>query len=295
MAILLQTYYQREVPATEESQQISDPQELLIFILDMLKNAPLTSANQKKLFSSPTHAFLLHPELEPFYSGWQIDLFSYTWVRDKVIAPRKAFYEKILLSSSEQLFLLEKMGIPASRVPLIESSTVSSFRDQIVSVVSIHEDLLDAFFYESLPLTEGFFAKMQVRAILSGLCDLSYGIDAIPEIPDSFLTAKELRDLSKAVYLLSEKNLSPSFDLHEKIAQRAEALGLAPPAPLLFADTNWSQFFFGFVVNPGTYAIELWRLMPSGFGFPMTPWKKYLNKSQGYAWNLYIHPSEYTK
>lgn len=297
MAILLQSYYQRESPATEETKQIEDPQELSIFLLDTLKSAPLSSAHHKKLFSSPTHAFILHPQLELFYSGWQADLFSYTWVRDKIIAPRKAFYEKITLSSSEQLFLLERLGISASQVSLMAECSVPAFRNQILEMRSFRfpADALDAFLYESLPLTEGFFGKMQVRAILSGLCDFSEVLESFPDVSDSYITAKGLKNLAKAVYLLSQKSLSLSVDLHEVIAKKTESIGLSPPAPLLFADTNWSQFFFGFIVNPGTYALELWRLMPSGFGFPMTPWNSYLNKTHSYSWSIYINPSEYTR
>jgi hypothetical protein len=294
MAILLQTYYQREVPVTEESKQIEDAQELLIFLLDTLKSAPLSSAHQKKLFSSPSHAFILHPQLEPFYSAWQVDLFSYTWVRDKVIAPRKSFYEKMTLSSSEQQFILNKLGIPVSRIHITSECSIPSFRQQILEGTRFPEDILDAFLYQSLPLTEVFFVKMQIRSILSGLCDFSDVIDSFPEISETYITAKELNELAKSVYLLSQKSLSLSFDLHEAIAKKTVQLDLAPPAPFLFADTNWSQFLFGFIINPGTYALELWRLMPSGFGFPMTSWKPYLNKTQAYSWSLFIHPSEYT-
>lgn len=256
MALLLQSYYQRESPVMEETSSIQDAQELLIFLLETLKSAPLASAHQKKLLSSPTHAFILHPQLEPFYSAWQADLFSYTWVRDKVLLRGKAFYEKITLSSSEQLFLLERLGIPFSQIAVIDTCSIPVFRSQILQTTRIPSDVLDAFLYESLPLTEVFFVKIQVRAILSDLCDCSGTLDLFSEFEAPFITAKELKDLAKAVYLLSAQSLFPPINLHESIAKRAEKLGISPPSPLIFADTNWSQFFFAFVINPGTYALD---------------------------------------
>ena len=101
--------------------------------------------------------------------------------------------------------------------------------------------------------------------------------------------------MAKAFYLLSQKKFLFPFDLHQVISKKAEELQLDPPAPLFFADSNWSQFYFGFIVSPGTNLLELWRLEPSsGIGFPMTSWGKWLNEKNTDLWNVCTRPFEYT-
>ena len=69
------------------------------------------------------------------------------------------------------------------------------------------------------------------------------------------------------------------------------------PAPLIFADTNWVKEMFGFVVNPGTGKLELWRLDYTGSnGYPMTSWKQWVNGSRpDLRWGIYVKPFEYGK
>jgi hypothetical protein len=71
-------------------------------------------------------------------------------------------------------------------------------------------------------------------------------------------------------------------------------LQLAPPEPLLFADTNWSKFFFAFLVNPANGEFELWRIDKIGLiGQPMNEWKHYLDGSSQDPWRVYIDPGQY--
>jgi hypothetical protein len=307
MSILLQTYYKRETPVTEESKKVESPTDLLIFLLDTLKEIPLTSENKKLLTSSPSHAFTVIPSLEFLRSGWQDDLYTYTWVRDKMILPRKQFYESILLSPSEQSFLLEELGkgLPIEishalhRVPCVQESSLISFRNEILEIfprIPI-EDKIDSFLYEMIPLVSGLKWKHLVKDLLSGLDvpHLEKVLDSYPDYLAEIMSAKEVREIAKAVYLLSKGSLITSFDLHEMICKKAEEMGLSPPAPLLFADTNWSQFYFGFVINPGTLQLELWRLQPSsGAAFPMSAWNKWFTEETTASWNICVRPFEYS-
>jgi hypothetical protein len=86
-----------------------------------------------------------------------------------------------------------------------------------------------------------------------------------------------------------------SVDYHLQIALAAQQLGYAMPAPIIFADTNWVKEEFGFLVNPGTAVLELWRVDYTGTqGFPMSSWKQWLNGSRpNQKWAVYTKPSEY--
>ncbi len=85
------------------------------------------------------------------------------------------------------------------------------------------------------------------------------------------------------------------FDLHAEIAQKARELGLAPPPPLLFADTNWIDSFFTLLVNPGTAKLELWRTDHLGLeGVPMQSWKPFVEGRSRFPWVLYPRTFEYT-
>jgi hypothetical protein len=63
---------------------------------------------------------------------------------------------------------------------------------------------------------------------------------------------------------------------------------------VLFADTNWSGWYFGFVKNPTTERLELWRLNRTATqGFPMTDWKQWFDPSNTSAWVVLNQPKEY--
>jgi len=61
------------------------------------------------------------------------------------------------------------------------------------------------------------------------------------------------------------------------------------PKPLLFADTNWLNYFFAFAVNPATFELDLYRYDPlTNTGIPMTIWKEQWNK----VWGVLTCPAE---
>ena len=54
------------------------------------------------LMNSPTHAFILHPGWPALKKAWETDLYTYTWVRDRLILPAVHFYQNLRLSVKEQ-------------------------------------------------------------------------------------------------------------------------------------------------------------------------------------------------
>lgn len=68
-----------------------------------------------------------------------------------------------------------------------------------------------------------------------------------------------------------------------------------PNQPLLFADTNWLDYFFAFAVNPGTLELDLYRISASGkHACPMTPWRAYLDGTSDHPWGVLTRPSDLT-
>jgi hypothetical protein len=307
MSMLLKIYYRKEAEVFEEKKCVKSALELLVFLLDVLKTMPLSYTElyevQKKgmLVSSPSHAFILYPSWPLFKEGWHADLFTYTWVRDFVLKKGQSFYEAIRLSLSEQSFLIDELGkqLPSrlasslKTVLLAQESSIGSFKEQLMKVLSYAPgatDKMDSFLYEMLPLQSAENVKSCVLKILDDLDkEKVYEIlDQIPEMSSEWIGAIQLKELAKTIYLRSEKTLGLSFDLHEKIGARASFLGLSAPRPLLFADTNWPHYHFGFVVNPSSQQLELWRFDPTGStGIPMRGWRKYLTEENVDSWAVY--------
>lgn len=309
MMTLLQTYYKRETPLTKEAFWIENETNLLVFILNALKNMPMAvqeasiSHNKGILISSPTHAFTLYPGFELMQEGWKEDLFTYSWVRDQIINPRKNFYHSQTLSSAMQFFLVEEMEkqIPLTLVKRLKENifsdgvSIPDFRNALVNILPA--DWVDSFLYERLPLISGTEWKSALYTLLQDLdhTKLTKLLDSFPDTPCLIMSAKTLKNLAKAFYMLTQDTHTFSFDLHQHIEKKAARHGFAPPTPMIFADTNWSSYYFGFIVNPGTDALELWRLDYTGSsGSKMSIWQQFLDGTDHSLWNIYTHPFEYT-
>ncbi len=324
MTTLLKTYYCREAELTSEEKWVENETELLIFILDTLKNLPpkitnvfLKGPRKVMLMASPSHAFLLLPGQEFFHSGWQEDMFTYTWVRDAVFLPSQRFYAEMRFGPAEQSFLLsrfcqqlpvllahhleraftpkeKKLSISEWRKSLLEAIIQQVPTQQQIALVSS----IDAFLYQALPIISGKEWKPLARRILSDLMndEVEKIFQLFPDMPAPLLTASEVQEAAKGCYLLAQKKITLSFDLHSYVSEHARFVGAAPPTPLLFADTNWTNNFFGFIVNPGTGRLELWRLDRTlSQGVPMSQWKHWLNGSDRKAWTIFTHSFEYTQ
>jgi hypothetical protein len=266
--------------------------------------------NKKVLMRSPTHAFLLLAYENPFFSSWDDNSFTYTWIRDKVVKKWQKFYSSILLSSSEQEFLLREFiaTIPEEIRSLLKRSfisqhscTVQEFARQVIKaspVKGFFSDFLDSFLYLNLPVMTKESVKENVYQVVHGLLGentLDF-LETFSDIDTDFITADCFREICKAVVVSYKKSVGFDFDLHGLVREKAEALFLSAPRAFIFADTNWSQNYFGFVVSPLSLEVKLWRVAKNGYeGIGMFSWAKYLSQNSKDTWGVYVKPQEYSQ
>ncbi len=283
---LLKTYFRREGSLSEEARWVDSPQDLLIFIIETLKMLPpmvtdpfIRDPERRMLMTGPTHAFSLLPG--KFRQGWEDRGFTYTWVRDQIFLPQREFYDAIRLQSHEQLYLVDEL---ASRLPLLQGHELRrqfQIRDKPLTVAAFRELLpksaaIDGFLFEMLPLVNP--AKL--------LDELNLKLPIY-----GFIGRRVLHD-----QIVATVPAVQSVDFHVELANLMEKRGLAPPKPLIFADTNWSKFFFSFLVNPSSGELELWRTDKIGLtGAPMSEWEPFLNGTLKEHWGIFCRPHEYLK
>lgn len=335
MGTLVSCYYRREQKPTEVGRWVESPVELLVFLADTVKQIPpkltesyLENPDKSMLIHSPTHAFLLKPGRNPFKQTWHNDAFTYTWVRDNIVAPQEKFVDSIWLNEESMAFLVQHFSrmIPVDYRHyfmktfgnIYGSMRPPEFREHILE--GIHRDrglrqaggsilpveTIDSTLFSLLPL----FHRSQLREKLEQLiAKLPFIDNALREkMMDIFdrasrsvsyqtiISSTSLQNICKGLICLASEQTSSPFDCHAAVAQAAQQLGFAMPAPLLFADTNWVKEEFGFLVNPGSGRFELWRIDAIGTtGAPMSSWEQWLNGSrQDITWGIYTHPYEYS-
>lgn len=323
---LLKTYFRKESDLGKEEKRPENEGELLTFLVDALKGlAPavtdrfLEDKSKGMLMTSPTHAFILLPGQSKLSDGWQEGGFTYTWVRDQIAQPSQQFYSNMHVSQTQQIFLFDAfcrelppmlihdlnrlwhadptlIPIPTFRQKMLEALIACADAKHPLQKKAL-SDGLDAFLFQILPIIPGVDWKICIKQLLSDLYD-----DAVREFlyplnstPCAYMSAKKIKELAKIAYVQSRRSLFSSFDLHQYIADHARFIGLAPPTSLIFADTNWSNQYFGFVVNPGTSCLELWSLdRTASQGTPMSDWKQWFSLDNRIPWTLYTNPAEYT-
>lgn len=328
------SYWKRDIKPTESGRWVENTMELLVFLADCMKQEPkniadeyLKNPNKSMLIHSPTHAFLFKPGLSPFKETWANDEFTYTSVRDKMIAPMERFSENIILDQAMAYFLGEKLkskiapdyryyfGQVLSYFP--GGMNPREFRDYVVGLISQEPALrsgrreilpaeeIDSMLFSLLPLCPDRLLYERIEAILKELPDVEPSMLArfekfwndmpIAMRADPMVTAETLQSATKGILCMLFGKTTFPRDYHKLISQAAQKLGFAMPMPLLFADTNWVHDEFGFVVNPGTAQCELWRFDPIGNkGAPMSVWGEWLNGSRkDLTWGVYIRPYEY--
>jgi hypothetical protein len=262
--------------------------------------------DKKVLMRSPTHAFLLLAYENPFFSSWDDNSFTYTWIRDKVVKKWQNFYSSIHLSPSEQEFLLqeflltvpEEIRSPLKRSFILQQScSLQEFTQALIEACPIKgffSDFLDSFLYLNLPVISKDTVKENVYQIVRSV--LGENSLEFLDIDTDFITADSLREICKAVIISYKQSACFAFDLHRLVCEKAEALHLSAPRPFIFADTNWSQNYFGFVISPSSYEIKLWRVAKNGYeGIGMLSWATYLSQNTKDTWGIYVRPQEYSQ
>lgn len=325
MTTLLKTYYRRQGELTEELRWVENETELCIFLIDAVKNQPphvtdpyAKQADRRMLMASPSHAFLLQPTLDFFRDGWKEEGFTYTWVRDQVFLPSHEFFSKMTLGKKEQQLLIDQFS---SQLPALlshqlqkryvltqEPIKIVAFRNQVLehllsaagSIASqlkqAFADRIDAFLYQTLPIVPGRDFKILVKRLFADRFTdkVQTVLASLPDAPEPLMTGKSVKEAALACWIKAHERIGYDFDLHQHVAKHARFINLAVPTPLLFADTNWVNFYFGFVVNPGTGRLELWRLDRTATqGMPMSSWQHWINGTDKKTWSVYVRPSEY--
>ncbi len=332
MGTLVSCYWKREEPPTEASRWVENPTELLVFLVDLIKQMPPKileefEKDSKKalLMHSPTHAFLLKPGVSPFKELWKNNEFTYTYIRDNYIHPAEKFIDKINLNQAMAQFLIEKIALKVpvnyryyfkqvfAYVPI--GVTPPEFRSHLVHVMEkerglaygriLSSDEIDGLLYSLLPLASGDEIKDIVRKIFkklpnvgpSFLMKLETLLEQLPitMLPEALVSSQALQDMVKAFLCLIYQTTSTPYDYHWHVSKVCKELGYAMPMPVIVADTNWVRDEFGFLVNPGTGHFDFWQIDYTGStGNPISSWKQWLNGSQKErTWGVYTHPQEY--
>jgi hypothetical protein len=292
MQTLVQNYFCIN-HVTIEERIVDSPLELLIFFLDTLKELPPLRENQALLMNSPGHAFLLLPKEPLFEQGWQDKGFTYTWIRDEFILPNTRFYQQMLLNQEMQAHLLKQ--ISSHKVPYQQLQTPKEWRDQTLQLFpKITPDEIDTFLYRQLPLIPLTSCKECLQKLLASVWSpkVQEMVERFSLPKTAYISSEQIKKAAKACLLLAQNSIGFPFDVHSFITNAACEIGVSSRC-LPFADTNWSGFYFGFVINPGTQELELWRFDRStSVGYPMSSWKKWLG-SEKKPWSIYVKPFEY--
>lgn len=335
MNTLISCYYRRNEKPTEIGRWVDSETDLLSFLLDTIRQIPpptidpyIKGKRSSMLIHSPTHAFLLKPSLHPFREGWSNDTtHTYIWARDHFIAPSQRFIDNISFDEATLKFLIEQL---AEKVPyafqhyfkktfnhLYGSMSSWQFREYLLDTMEsdrglnirgnpvLPADEIDSFLYAHVPFFKVEELEERLNAIFSHLPGIHHEtvkhlMDLYHQMPQGFgeqrvLGAANLQDICKALLCLAAQSTSKGINYHAHVSETVQNLGYAMPKPLIFADTNWMKDLFGFVVNPGTGRLELWRVDSIGStGVPMSAWKQWVDGSrQDLTWGVYTKPQEY--
>ncbi|MFN4174026.1 MAG: hypothetical protein ACK4HV_02850, partial [Parachlamydiaceae bacterium] len=320
---LLMNYFKLRDKPMIVSRWVENPTELLVFIVDTLKKLPPKVQEEIKsdegmslLMQSPTHAFRLLPNLKPFFDTWQSEAFTYTDVRDKFIAPAQVFYETKEIRKEEFEFLIDELE---KELPL-------NFRPAFRHVFSVYPGVsnlreMGRYFVDRFETEQGLQRRGQpvlnqekIASVLYKLLPIQKFGEIQNELDDIFLSYQEawsklkqklkendlisaagINDLIQSVLLLHHQTTFLNEDECGTLRAAAIKKGLLAPSPLIFADSNWPNFYFSFAVNPITNEFEFWRMDPLGLtGEPMGEWKEWLDGSRkDIPWGIYTQPFEY--
>lgn len=260
---------------------IESPEELLIFLIETFKDHP---PKGDVLATSPTHAFVVKPQLEDFNKAWDNSLYTFSWVRDNVLIPRRNFFEVVTLDQREIGTLVAKWSGPLKK-ELAEYLRAPMNGFELVRAASEilkHPSLLSSFeahVYNSLPLFPSQQLKERAEKIMAPL-----GLKGeFKETPGEVLTAEDLRQALFQAGAICQK------DPYMEIAKLMEKEGFAAPRALLFADTNWSREYFAFHVGLRTGHLELVLSDYTGSSIrPLFEWRQYLDGRVKEYWSLYL-------
>lgn len=305
---LMSCYFKIDGPPQVKERWVENPLELLVFIVDTLKAIPgidryLQREDLSILAHSPTHAFTIRPAL--LKKAIEAEGFTYTWVRDHLVAPQENFIDYMFLDEEMMRFLIGRLAEKIPESYKIRFQTLidhvhgrknpPEFRRFVLDAVNhdpilsqagiLSEEEIDSALFSWLPLTP----RSEIHNRLERLLE----VDSVPEqnMQELYITAQDLQNIAKTTL-----DSWSDIDQAAQLSSRAQKLGYSLPPSIIFADTNWTKDWFSFTVNPGTGSLELWRVDALGQqGYPMSQWKLWLDGSrQDRTWGLFTKPYEYS-
>lgn len=332
MAGLVRTYYGRQELPTEKKSWVESPEELAVFFINAIKE--LSGASKQMLLKepyhgilaySPTHAFVVKPDEKLFSAGWHDESYTYTWLRDVFVVPRKNFWQKLTLSRGA----MEKVGkgvaehlgpgfqknIDRCLADLPTGMSSIDFRKQFLQKLQqdrllhgrwqggVLDVLLESVLFQTLPCSTPDQLKKALEGVGEALqwtaLQKKQGLHVLASMgekmgPHDLFSAQEVLEVAKSFIILVEESSACSYDVTRCLVDHLEKMERLSPSPLVFADSNWLQDLFAFVVSPGTGALELWCLYHSQReGRPIAEWKKWTDGSRKESWGTYPVLQEY--
>ncbi len=289
MQVLLQNYFSREKPLTEFSFVPHSPEELFLFLKQ--------SEGGSLLIHSPSHAFILKPEwIDPHaevnieksrqkVKEWTLDFGMQEWIAHRL--------KEKLHPLEQPLFLhLFRQQPAADSNALFRSCLLESLQKVPGSRLKNPIAVVDSLLYEHFLLLPSAEAKRALSSLLH-----PWSIDASEvDFEGEYVTSGELQQKAKERILQGKNVPFSSRDLSGDLAEVARRQGLSYPGPVFFADTNWAGWLFGWIVNPVTVKLELWRLNRTATqGAPMIEWSEYLSLQNRFPWVVLPKREEYTR
>ncbi len=246
-------YYRKSSPLKAEQRPIQDELDLFTFIIETLKGLPPSMTN--RFAKDQQESFLFQSPTHVCLLLPGMPTFFEAW-NDRGFT--YTWIRDQWLEPARQFYLDQKLTKDHQRDlyrrlkmegPLKPSMTVQEFASE---VKQIPPDLLAAFLFQTLPL----IPAEQCQALLH-----------TSNLPP-FLSSQEL------------------FQLMGSDRENMRELKLAPPV-FLFADTNWPNGYFSFVVNPITLQLEVWKTDLAGVtGAPLALVKTWFGKD---AWSIFLN------
>lgn len=324
---LVTCYFNLSGKPKESERFVDSEMELLVYIAEVLKQLPgnitdsfMREQEKRMLMHSPTHAFNLKPGYPEFKKTWQNDAFTFTWVRDELVYPMQSYWASYVVSMERyeaiREGLLEKIPLnyqprfreifrdfPGEMSPsdlalyFMQKTERDNGMQQGGSQV-LTRGMIDTYFLNTLPLISPRELLPKIEKILAKVPGFSASWKGLKELVEpSLISAHELVDQMAALILQNKGDTSFDQDYMSYLVEAARKEKWLPPAPIVFADTNWTSYHFTFLVSPSSEKLELWRTDRLGLkGAPMEDWKPWLDGSKkSPTWGLLTHPYEYKK
>lgn len=265
---LLMAYCNRDRPFTETKIVPHSVEELFHFLKGIVRIEP-------QLIHSPTHAFVLYPEL---------------LTKELTSRPAQKWDERM----QEHLAHLVSEKLPDQERALFvhlyrqkrAAGTNAQFRSDLIECIRVKngEALVDSCLFESAPI----YTRDQAQAFVAAFGEKGEGLEG------TFFGPFDIYRFVKMLILKKQGVAFSQIDWEQKIVNAMEGYGCGFSPSTLFADTNWAGWFLGFVINPATGHLELWRLNRNRTqGFPMTDWKEWLSRKNSAPWVVLSEPLEY--